>query len=240
MRLWYPLLLFALLLPIAGCSEPEPVDLSLPEVWQSDLGVRWWISGTDTSRAFRDLETLQSMGVDEKPIVYDATVALTAAANVSQDRLVRYVKQSLLPLFRNQPDVVDSLFDAYVTPKILREGTSGDPGADVARFKRDGFRIIYRHYHEPRTILKLGEDIPISIPDSLKVTAGGRAVSFQVYVNEEGVPAAIEQLSGVHPVLDRIALLSTIEMRWQPAYLLRGRKSEAIPSWVRFRIRFPS
>ena len=109
----------------------------------------------------------------------------------------------------------------------------------MARFKREGYRLIYRHFREPRTTLQVGTDIPVEIPDSLSAQAAGRAVSFQVFISDEGVPQAIELLSGIHPVLNHIALRATMQMRWQPAYLLRGRKSVPISSWARFRIRFP-
>ena len=200
---------------------------------------RWWEVGVDTSEVFRDLETLQAMGIAMSPVVYDATQPISSQARVSQDRLVWYVKQSLLPLFRNRPEVVDSLFEVYVAPRIVRGGPSDDPGGDVAKYKREGYRAIYRHFREPRTLLQVGTDIPVEIPDSLSVQAAGRAVSFQVFISDDGRPAAVELLSGVHPVLDRIALKATLQMRWQPAYLLQKNKSVPVESWARFRIRFP-
>ena len=87
--------------------------------------------------------------------------------------------------------------------------------------------------------MQLGIDIPVEVPDSLTTVAAGRAVSFQVFLSEKGEPQAIERLSGVHPVLDRVALLATTDMRWQPAYLLKGRKSVPVYAWVRYRVRFP-
>ena len=234
--------LLVLLIPIllSGCLAEQGLDLELPSGWETSSQGRWWVSGVDTLEAFRDLETLQGMGIHMEEVIYDATRPLSEQNTVGEDRMIRYVKQSLLPLFRNQPEVVDSLFDSLVSPKIKKAGTSQDAAGDVARFKREGYRTIYRHFHEPRTILKLGEDISVTIPDSLKMTAAGRAVSFQVYISEEGTPIAIELLSGVQPTLDLIGLHTTMAMRWQPAYLLRGRKSIPIRAWVRFRIRFPS
>ncbi|MDX1739727.1 MAG: energy transducer TonB, partial [Rhodothermales bacterium] len=63
-------------------------------------------------------------------------------------------------------------------------------------------------------------------------------VDLQVYINDEGEPAAIEKLQGVHPVLDDIAMVATANVRWQPAYLLRVGKSYPIPSWVRYSVKF--
>ncbi|NNE71546.1 MAG: energy transducer TonB, partial [Rhodothermales bacterium] len=54
-----------------------------------------------------------------------------------------------------------------------------------------------------------------------------------------GEPIGIELLTGVQPTLDLIGLRTTMAMRWQPAYLLQGRKSVPVRAWVRFRIRFP-
>jgi hypothetical protein len=231
------LLVWTLLLP--GCTPREETDLRLPPGWESDSRDRWWQAQTDTAEAFRDLETLESMGVHLTPIVYDATISPSVQGRIGQDRIIRYVKQSLLPLFRNRPDVVDSLFEAYVSPKIRRAPGSGDPAGLVAKFKREGYRAIYRHFHEPRTRLRIGVDIPVEIPDSLVTVAAGRSVSFQVYVSDTGEPVALKRITSVHPVLDRIALVATSRMRWQPAYLLQGQKSIAIPSWSRFKIRFP-
>jgi hypothetical protein len=214
-------------------------SLALPEGWVGNDVDRWWKSGADTALVFRDLETLQAMGIQMEPVVYDATVALSGQARVGEERLIHYVKQSLLPLFRNRPEVVDSLFDELVSPKIRKIGATADPGSAVAKFKRDGYRTIYRHFHEPRTVLRVGTDIIVDVPDSLAGTAAGRTESFQVYISAEGEPLAAELLSGIHPVLDRIALLATLQMRWQPAYLLKGRKSVPLEAWARFRIKFP-
>lgn len=233
------LLVFLIPILLCGCIAERGLDLELPSGWVSNSQGRWWVSGVDTLEAFRDLETLQAMGIHMAEVIYDATRPLSEQYTVGEDRMIRYVKQSLLPLFRNQPEVVDSLFDSLVSPKIKKAGTSQDAAGDVARFKREGYRAIYRHFHEPRTVLKLGQDISVEIPDSLKMTAAGRAVSFQVYVSEEGTPLAIELLGGVQPTLDLIGLHTTMAMRWQPAYLLKGRKSIPIRAWVRFRIRFP-
>ncbi len=237
-RLLY-LLALAWAMFVVGCAPTQDPGLQLPQGWESDSRDRWWFAGTDTAFTFRDLETLESMGVQLEPIIYDATVSLSAQSQIGEQRIIRYVKQSLLPLFRNRPEVVDSLFDQYVAPKIRRANPSTDAAEAVARFKREGYRAIYRHFHEPRPRLKLGVDIPFQIPDSLAALAAGRSTLFQVFVSASGEPIAIERLASVHPVLDRLALVATTRMRWQPAYLLKGQKSVAIESWARFKIRFP-
>ena len=239
MRPFPSTLVLLLLSALAGCvSQPEP-DLELDENWETDQADRWWVAGTDTSRAFRALETLEEMGVHLDPIVYNATTPLAQQGRVGEERLIRYVKQSLIPLFRNQPDVVDSLFTLLVEPKIRKSGASGDPAATVARFKREGYRTIYRYFHEPRPVLQLGLDIPVVIPDSLVALSAGQRVQFQVHVSASGDPEAIERLTSLHPLLDRIALVATTRMKWQPAYLLKGQKSRPLPAWVRFTVRFP-
>lgn len=236
MRLLLSLLLLVLL---AGCDHRPQPDLSLPDNWEHDQKDRWWRVGIDTTGAFPAMETLEEMGVRLDPIVYDATTPLSQQGRVGEERIIRYVKQSLIAFFRNRPDVVDSLFTLLVEPKIRKEGPAEDPAAVVARFKREGYRIIYRYFHEPRPVLQLGKDIPVVVPDSLVAMAAGQGVQFQVLVSETGDPIAIKRLDSVHPLLDRIALVATTRMRWQPAYLLRGQKSRALPAWVRFRVRFP-
>jgi TonB family protein len=227
-----------LTLLLVGCgADGEQIELDPPEGWTS-ADVRWWRSDLDTTGIFRNLETLQSMEVAGNDVVYAASNATAVQNEVARQRLARAVKQTLLPLYRTEPQVVDSLFENYVTPKILEAKLSSDLGTEVDRFKKQGYRTITRLYREPRTILHLGPDIPVPYPDSLRAKRIGGQVRVQASVNEEGEPMAIEIIEGVHPVLDAIALRVTTEMRWQPAYLLRGGKARPLPSWTRFKVHF--
>lgn len=221
------------LIVLAACAgESGPPDLSPPDGWTGADG-RWWQPGADTARAFRDLETLEAMGVAEE-VTYTAG---GFSQSVARERLAYQTKRSLIELYRNDPAVVDSLFERYVAPKIAEADVSGDLGEAVQTWKERGYDAIRNHFREPRTRLRLGEDVQIAIPDSLREAASG-AVGMQVYVDAEGTPQAIELLEGVHPVLDAIALRAATEMRWQPAYVRGTGNWREVPSWVRYRIVF--
>ena len=223
---------------LIGCSDSEQIPTSVPEGWQAENG-RWWASGADTSAAFRQLETMDEMGIPGSHLL---NLRLTGASPVEQElarrKVAQHVKVGLLPLYRNRPEVVDSLFEKYVFPKMADAPIKGDVQPVISRYKRDGYRILSRHFRAPHTLLKLGEDIPVPVPDSLVGTKLQGSVFMQVHIDEEGNPRAIEKLEGIHPVLDAIAMRATTRMRWQPAYVLRGGKAEPIASWARFRVNF--
>ncbi len=223
----------------AGCASETPFAPGPPEGWAAS-GARWYQAGLDTAGVFRDLSTLESMSVKGAEITYSATVDLSRQHGMAVRQLSRAVKLSLIALFRNEPQVVDSLFERLVVPKIVDADLSREPEYLVDRYKKEGYRTIARHFREPRTTVQLGRDVPVQYPDSLRKSGVSGEVDLQVYVNEAGEPAAIEKLQGVHPVLDDIAMKATTQVRWEPAYLLRVGKSYPIPSWVRFSVNFRS
>ena len=106
------------------------------------------------------------------------------------------------------------------------------------RLRQESYRELQRYFREPRPITRLGEDVPIVYPDSLIEKGVAGTVEMQVYLDAEGQPQAIMLLESVHPVLDRLAMQATAQMRWQPAYVRRGDEWVAVPSWVRFNIRY--
>lgn len=227
--------LLGVLVPVlllSACTEAGPPDLGPPEGWTGDAG-RWWQPAVDTARAFRDLETLEAMGVGEE-VTYSAG---GFSQSVARERLAYQTKRSLIELYRNDPERVDSLFERYVRPKIETADVGGDLGTLVETYKERGYESIRNHFREPRTRLRLGEDIQIAIPDSLRGVASG-AVGMQVYVDAEGAPQAVELREGVHPVLDAIAMQAATQMRWQPAYVRGTGNWREVPSWVRYRIVF--
>ena len=91
--------------------------------------------------------------------------------------------------------------------------------------------------------------IPEPLPDWVRTSPSPYRTAFatmnfrvrfflQIALNKEGVPIALTKLQGVHPVLDRIAMRAMTEMRWQPAFVLRGGTSKPTPSWTRMKVRF--
>ena len=200
---------------LAGCSGgaggiPEP-----PEGWQHVDG-RWWRAGVDTTQAFRDLSGAEAMGITS-----GASASLTAA-----------VQRELLPLYRNQPEVIDSLFERHVAEK-LAEGEG-----DVEEWKRRAYSSLRKNFREPLIATHLGSDIPVPYPDSLRSRGVTGKVTMQVRLDAEGRPQAIELIEPVHPALDAIAMQATTQMKWRPAYVMRNGRWRAIPSWVRFSVNF--
>jgi hypothetical protein len=221
----------------AGCARPPAIPIAPPDGWTSDAtGTRWWVTTVDTSRVFRNLETLHAMGAEDAYLL-DAVPSNVSHA-LAQRKLAVLVKQSLLPLYRNRPDIVDSLFVRYVVPRMADARVSGDVRPEIERLKLEGYRVIGRHFRAPFPLTKLGTDIPVPVPDSLQSPEFNGTVLMQVSVDTSGAPSGIELIEGVHPVLDRIAMRATTDMRWQPAYVIRRGKSVPIASWARFKVRF--
>ena len=232
-----PFILSALLVLLtSGCGGEEVAQTEPLSGWEAAED-KWWQADFDTTGAFPDLETLESIGA-EGEMTLAANAQIAQQSGVATQQLARSVKQGLIELYRNDPEVVDSLFEKYVRPKLEGITISGDRAALVEKHKREGYNLITKHFREPRTTLKLGEDITIDYPDSLSSEGVSGTVRTQVRLNEAGEPQAIELIESVHPVLDAITLRATSEMRWQPAYILRGNDWEAVPAWARFNISF--
>ncbi len=222
---------------VFACSTSSKYEPGPPDGWTSE-GTRWWRAGVDTSRAFRDLESLSAMGVKNAEITYASSMSLSRQKDLALRQLSRAVKTSLLPVFRNHPDVVDSLFERHAVPRLAEADLSRPPDRLVDKYKKEGYRILARHFREPRIVVSLGEDVPVVYPDSLREAGVTGRVPLQIYVDKSGEPAAIMLLDSVHPVLDDIAMNATTRVRWQPAYVLIVGKSRPIDAWVRFTVNF--
>lgn len=219
---------------LVGCqSAPSPTEE--PKGWETAED-RWWQAEVDTAQAFRALETFQAMGIPFEEVTFASNEPLSQQPIRMKRRLINEVKKELLPLYRHRPDVVDSLFQSHVEP-LIRNGqapTQFTLKEQVKTKKDDAYRRLRRHFTEPRARLKLGEDVPVVYPDSLRRQGVSGTVRMQVYLNKKGEPLAIKMLEPVHPVLDRIARRAATQMRWHPAYL----NEEPVRSWVRYAIRF--
>lgn len=235
------LVLFVVLsLVPAACSTEPDIPLDVPEGWIADERGSWWIAGVDTARAFRDLSTFEAMGARVPDALYRPGEPLAAQPEVARERMIGAVQRELAPLYRNRPETVDSLFWQYVAPNVQAARPDRDPDEQVTEYEREAYRRIMRHFRAPAARTHIGTDIPVLLPDSLRTKASDLAVSFQVYVDDTGAPVAVRQLDGVHPVLDRIALRALVQVRWQPAYVLRTSRSVPVDGWVRLGVRFPA
>lgn len=221
---------------VSGCSNNEFFSYDPPPGWESD-GKVWWKVGQDTTGLLRNLETLESMGVTGSDEVYLANANVNGGYDARQ-QFGKAVKRSLIRMYRNEPAIVDSLFETYLTPQIDDVKFTSDPAKDVEGFKKKSYKLLRRHFREPRTRLKLGTDVLVPYPDSLRSQGIHGSVILQVYLNDEGEPLTVEVVDKVHPVLDQLALVATTKMEWLPAYVERKRDWAPIPSWTRFRITF--
>lgn len=231
-------LLLTAVLFSSACSSEVEIPTTIPKGWDGN-STYWWQIAADTTHAFRRLETFSEMGISGSHLL-SATLDGTQTADRQLARLKfsQYVKESLIELFRNEPQIVDSLYEKYVVPKMVDLQLDGDVRPQVKTYQREAYRLIARHFRYPRATTKLGTDIPVLVPDSLKEKPISGAVLIQLALNKEGVPIALYKLEGIHPTLDRIAMQAMTQMRWQPAYLLRGSRSVAVPSWTRMNVRF--
>lgn len=221
-----------LLLAACGAGpvdQPDP-----PDGWASAEG-RWWQSGLDTAGVFRDLSSLDSMGV------LDDITFSTTPGEISDEQFTRAVKRSLLPFYRTDPQVVDSVFDRHVASATTEAERTGDVQADVEAFKSEAYGLMRDHMREPsKTTSMGGEDgIQVAYPDSLRQQQVSGEVRMQVRMDEQGQPVAIELLEGPHPTLSGIAMHATTRMRWEPAATMDlDGNWQPMPSWTRFNVNF--
>ena len=200
-------------LAAAGCAEPGP-PAAPPEGWTAE-GDRWWVPGTDTSAAFRDLSTVEAMGVAR-----------------DESEFVRWAQEKMTDLYRTNPEVVDSVFGADVLP-VLQAGvpSGGDYGAEadalVNQVKTDFFQRYNSSRPAPRTD-------PLVVPDSLAGVSG--RVVVQVYLTPEKEPVAVELVEGTGTTLDEIVMRRAIGNEFTDAWV-RERPGQSagvnVPNWVR-------
>lgn len=238
LRFFAPLGVLVLAFLSLHCTSESGALPTPPDGWVGAEG-KWWQEGIDTSLAFRDMETLRSMGLYEEEVLA-ANASVARRSGLAKERLTVAVKQSLLPLFRNDPERIDSLFTLFVEPKIDGADLSQNLGDLAASFKKKGYDALRNHYREPRKALELGTDVPLVYPDSLKKQNVGGKVTMQVRLNNEGKPVAIGLLEPVHPVLDALAMEATTKMEWRPAYYMQNGRWKEAPAWIRFSITFRS
>ncbi len=225
---WIVLTLTGLLFMI-GCGGQDPT--APPSGWET-TETRWWQEDLDTSEVFRDLESLSSMGIVEEEEMANE------GGNISQEQFENAIKQSLLRLYRNDPQTVDSLFEEYAAPKLQEADLSGDvvqENGEIApkllqKYKKAAYDAVNEHYREPQN--KEGVS-GLTYPDSLRTEETSGEVVLQAHVNTEGQVDAVEVVQSVHPTLDAIAMQASTQTTWEPAYVLRDGEWVPQGSWVR-------
>ena len=209
-----------LALILAACSEPPP-PIGPPDGWVAEGNDRWYLPEADTALAFRDLSTISAMGI----------------ARDGDTEFVRWTQEELTELYRTNPEVVDSVFEAEFLDEIRAGAPAGDNYEEAARsLVNDIKRDFYQRYNPP---LKQNREEGYFVPDSLLEVTG--AVVLQIYVNAENRPVAIRKLEGTGTALDAIvmrdAALSEFTDSWVRETAGRS-EGVKIPAWVRIRQAF--
>jgi len=228
---------FVALLLLAGCSGGgDPT--APPSGWQA-TETRMWHSDVDTAEVFPNLQDLSTMGVTSGEFTLEQ-------GGLSQDQFRDAIKRSLVRLYRNNPALVDTLFEAHAVSVLEDADLSGDVVQEGGQLKpkllqtnkKKAYQAITDHFREPQR-----EETPDNIPypDSLRrdEDASGE-VQLQVHIDTSGVVDAVEAIRTVHPTLDAIAMKAATETTWEPAYELRDGDWVPVPSWARFSVPFPA
>ena len=240
---WIACTLAALLLALAGCSSGgSPADP--PSGWNA-AETRWWKDGVDTSTVFRDLNSLSAMG-------FGAEEMSISSSGITQEQFNNSIKRSLLKLYRNNPEVVDSLFEAHALDSLQAVDLSGDIVTEEGQLKMDtenefknkAYKAINEYFREPQPTKS---DVQLVYPESLRTEEASGNVELQVHLavegegdNVTGVPDAVEVIEGAHPTLNAIAMKGATQRRWNPAYVQVEREWQPIDAWVRFSVNFPA
>ena len=225
-------LLFALLVGCSGSTDPS----AAPSGWNS-TDTRLWKQDVDTSQVFRNMKNLNTMGVGE-PVTLEP-------GGLSQEQFNQAIKESLMELFRTNPDVVDSLFQAHSVSKLENAELGGDAVQEngqlkpelLNKFKKQAYDAINNNYREP----SLTEGISgITYPDSLRTEENSGQVMLQVHIDTSGAVDAVEVVEGTHPTLNAIAMKAATQTSWNPAYVKENGEWVAREAWGRSPINFPA
>lgn len=232
---WIPATIATLLL-LVGCSGGSD-PAAPPSGWEASE-TRMWKQGVDTSLVFQNLESLSTMGLTSGELSL-------SQGGLSEDQFKGAIKRSLVRLYRNNPRVVDSLFEAHAADELTDADLSGDAVQEggqlkpklLQTYKKRAYQAITDHFREPQR----EQGANLVYPDSLRrdEEASG-SVELQVHIDTSGAVDAVEAIQRVHPTLDAIAMKAATETTWEPAYVMRDREWVPEPSWARFSVNFPA
>ena len=200
-------------LALSACSEPGP-PATPPEGWVAAGDTRWFVPGTDTTAAFRDLSTIEAMGVAREGPEY-----------------LRWVQEKMTDIYRTSPEVVDSVFAADYLAEVERGVPAGEGYEQAATALADSIkRSIFQRYNATRYMPPAE---PMVVPDSL-ADASGR-IAVQVYVNPDKEPVAVKLVEGTGTALDQVFMRRAIDSEYTDAWVRRtaGRSQGFnIPNWA--------
>ena len=217
----FALVLLAALTAAACASGP---DVGPPADWETDGAGRYWAPGTDTDVAFRDLSSLDAMGV----------------ADVESE-FIRWAQENeLIQLYRSNPEVVDSVFAADFAEPLRQAAAGNDDAEAVDAAVNDVKRDFYQRYNNSRKAPS-----ELAVPDSLARVSG--QVVLDVYVQQDDalaeagdeypfVPVAVHVVEGTGTGLDALAAGDAARARYTSAWVRSGPGNAAgvpVDNWVR-------
>lgn len=207
-----PVLVLAPLL-VAACTDPGPAA-EPPEGWIAESPTRWYQPGADTAAAFRDLSTLEAMGVER-----------------DDTEFVRWAQEKMTDLYRTQPEIVDSILVADYLDEMRQGIPDGPDYADQADAFVRRLKTEYYQRFNPARYQPAGE---LAVPQDLADADG--TITTQVYVDADNQPTAVWLLEGTGTQLDQIMMRRAIEGTYTDAWVRPTAGQSAgvkIPSWVR-------
>jgi hypothetical protein len=206
-----------------------------PSGWQLSES-RMWKDGVDTAEVFRDMESLSGMGVLNEDFAL-------SAGGVDQEQFKKAIKQSLEKLYRSNPTVVDSLFEAHAASELdgadlssAVEGGQLKPKL-LTEYKKAAFEAIKARYRQPQLL----EQASIkSIPGSLRTEENSGQFVLQVHVDTTGSVDAVEVVDGAAPTFNAILMNAATRTTWQAGCLQENDQcTKKITGWGRIPLSVP-
>lgn len=203
----------------------------LPEGWVQS-GDLFYRTDVDTTGLFPDLESVESMGLVPAEDELDP-----------RDRagwVERNLKRRMVVLYRNNPQLVDSVFQARVPEMIASRNLDNELIPVVDELEDPVRRALLQGFYPPSPLRKLGTEIPVPFPDSIRSQIDGARVKTQVALGPDGYADAVKILEPVQPTLERIAVGVIAQQHWNAGYvtITNTNRRERARSWVRYNILF--
>lgn len=212
-----PLLIAAAAL-LAACSEPAGPPADPPEGWVAESPTRWYAPGADTSAAFRDLSTIEAMGVAR-----------------DDSEFVRWAQETMTDFYRTNPEVVDSVFGADYLAEIQ---SSAAVENDAAKTMVDRIKTEFYQRYNPS---QYRPEATFAIPADLANADG--IITTQVYLAPDKQPLAVMLLEGTGTALDQMMMRRALDGTYTDAWVREtAGQSQGVnvPNWVRISSNYPN
>ncbi len=223
------LLALVLLLTVSACTSGD--GAALPEGW-AQSGDLFYRTDVDTTGLFPDLDSVESMGV--VPAEEDVD------ASSRSGWVERNLKRRMVMLYRNNPQIVDSVFNARVPDMIASRSLDDELIPVVDDLEDPVRRALLQGFYPPSPLRKLGTEIPVPFPDSIRAQIDGARVKTQVAIGPDGFADAVRILEPAQPTLERITVGVIAQQKWNAGYvtITNTNRRERAPSWVRYNVLF--